>query len=132
MDVLVVISVIAAVLILFGAADAFYEIACMKGHEQKKYFWWCFGMPCVGYLLVIALPDKKTERQEQKAPETVRTVTPFEPERKTDNPVPAVHKQTPAYQRPQEEEGSIKCPGCGRVQKADRSVCWECGAKFEK
>ena len=28
-------------------------------------------------------------------------------------------------------EGDIICSACGRRQKADRTVCWECGAKFE-
>jgi hypothetical protein len=27
-------------------------------------------------------------------------------------------------------EGKVKCPVCGSVQNAGRSICWECGAKF--
>ena len=40
------------------AAKAMYEIAVMKGHPQKKYFWWCFWIAVFGYLMVIALPDR--------------------------------------------------------------------------
>lgn len=28
-------------------------------------------------------------------------------------------------------DGMKVCPKCGRSQKADRSVCWKCGQKFE-
>ncbi|USF26306.1 hypothetical protein N510_001234 [Firmicutes bacterium ASF500] len=58
-------SVIAGLLVLaiiiaidWFAAKAMYEIAVMKGHPQKKYFWWCFGMAVFGYSMVIALPDR--------------------------------------------------------------------------
>lgn len=26
--------------------------------------------------------------------------------------------------------GTITCPACGCVQRSDRTVCWQCGAKF--
>ena len=26
--------------------------------------------------------------------------------------------------------GMIECPVCGKIQEADRKVCWNCGAKF--
>lgn len=42
----------------FGA-KSMYEIAVMKGHPQKKYFWWCFWMAVYGYPMVIALPDRR-------------------------------------------------------------------------
>lgn len=29
-------------------AREFYKIAVMKGHPQKKYFWWCFLVGFVG------------------------------------------------------------------------------------
>ena len=59
-------SVIAGLLVLaiiiaidWFAAKAMYEIAVMKGHPQKKYFWWCFWMAIFGYPMVIALPDRR-------------------------------------------------------------------------
>jgi uncharacterized OB-fold protein len=40
-------------------------------------------------------------------------------------PVREEQKQ-PAPQR----QDKVKCPVCGSVQNAGRSVCWDCGAKF--
>lgn len=40
------------------AAEQFSEIASMKGHLNKKYFWWCFWLGIVGWAMVIALPDR--------------------------------------------------------------------------
>lgn len=38
-----------------------FEIAAQaKGYEEKKYFWISFWLGMVGYLLVIALPDRAT------------------------------------------------------------------------
>ena len=54
---LLVLAIIIA--IDWFAAKAMYEIAVMKGHPQKKYFWWCFWMAIFGYPMVIALPDRR-------------------------------------------------------------------------
>lgn len=35
----------------------FYEAAQAKGYNDRKYFWICFWLGIVGYLLVIALPN---------------------------------------------------------------------------
>lgn len=40
------------------AAGEFFKIAEDKGYHSKKYFWWAFLMPVVGYLLIIAMPDR--------------------------------------------------------------------------
>lgn len=62
--------IVAAVLAIdwFGA-KAMYDIAVMKGHPEKKYFWWCFWMAMLGYLMVIALPDRRGA-QAQSIPST--------------------------------------------------------------
>lgn len=39
-------------------AQQFYEAARDKGYNDKKYMWICFWLGAVGYLLVIALPDR--------------------------------------------------------------------------
>lgn len=52
-----IIGVVAVVLLIdFAAATEMYEIAKLKGHYEKKYFWWCFLVPAAGYPMVIALP----------------------------------------------------------------------------
>ncbi len=39
-------------------ANAFYGIACEKGHDERKYFHFCFWLGAVGYIMVAALPDR--------------------------------------------------------------------------
>lgn len=39
-------------------ANNFYNIAKTKGFNNKKYFWFCFWLGIVGYLMVIALPNQ--------------------------------------------------------------------------
>lgn len=57
--------IIAALLIWLDwyLAKQFYEAAQDKGYDEKKYFWIAFWLNAVGYLLVIALPDRKTPQQ---------------------------------------------------------------------
>ena len=59
-DVFVVIIVVGIILFLnYLLAREFYAIAEMKGYEyHKKYFWYCFIFGWIGYLMVIALPNK--------------------------------------------------------------------------
>lgn len=38
-------------------AKCFAEAAEAKGYRESKYFWICFWLGVIGYLLVIALPD---------------------------------------------------------------------------
>lgn len=49
-----------AVLLVFAyfIAHCFFEVAEEKGYHSKKYFWICFWLGVIGYLLVIALPDR--------------------------------------------------------------------------
>lgn len=42
-------------------AKSFAEAARDKGYTDRKYFWLCLLLPPVGYLLVIALPDRGDE-----------------------------------------------------------------------
>lgn len=44
-------------------AKRFYEVAVMKGHTERKYFWICLWLGLWGYLLVIALPDRSGAEQ---------------------------------------------------------------------
>lgn len=41
----------------------FYEIAEEKGFDDRKYFWICFLLGVVGYLLVAAMPDRGNNPQ---------------------------------------------------------------------
>lgn len=53
-------------LILWGLyllAQEFYKVAKAKGYPQKKYLWLSFWLGIIGYLLVIALPDRGSSNQ---------------------------------------------------------------------
>ena len=52
-----------AIWIEWYIAKQFYEVAKAKGHYDTKYLWICFWLTVVGYLLVIALPDRGNTSQ---------------------------------------------------------------------
>lgn len=49
--------------ILLLAACNFAEIAKTKGHSYGKYFAWCFFTGLIGWIMVIALPERADEVQ---------------------------------------------------------------------
>ena len=57
MEVAIIISALAALVLSFFIGKEFERIAKMKGHNEKRYFWWSFLLGPVGYLMVVALPD---------------------------------------------------------------------------
>lgn len=85
-------------------ASYFYEIACEKGFSEKRFFWIAFLFGIVGYLLVIALPDRKKDHYVPQKP-----VAPlFKP------------------QEAQSNIGKWACPDCGNVLPGDVVQC-KCG-----
>lgn len=58
MNYLMILAVPVAIGIGYLIAKEFYKIAEMKGHFQKKYLWISFLLGPIGWLLVIALPDR--------------------------------------------------------------------------
>ena len=68
---LTVLFIIIVIVIEGFVAFKFEEIAKMKGH--KEYFWWCFWLGPVGWMMVIALPDRNgswsKEQSEDSLPE---------------------------------------------------------------
>lgn len=66
MGILVIVYLIVAAAIiwlLWYLAKQFEEAAQKKGYTDKKYFWMCFLLGTIGYLLVIALPDRGDSHQ---------------------------------------------------------------------
>lgn len=53
----VVIFLIVYLVFCFIVASKFDDIALMKGHEG--YFKWCFWLSIIGWMMVIALPDRR-------------------------------------------------------------------------
>ena len=58
MIILYLIIFVVAVWVEWYIAKQFSEVAKAKGYHDNKYFWICFLLTWVGYLLVIALPDR--------------------------------------------------------------------------
>lgn len=61
------IAIVAIILELY-LASLFYEVACEKGHKEKRYFWIPAIFGIVGYLLVVALPDRKNITEKPAEP----------------------------------------------------------------
>jgi hypothetical protein len=57
---IVIVSIVIVLVIDYFVSKTFQEIAIMKGHSADKYFWFCFFLGIVGYLMVVALPAKVT------------------------------------------------------------------------
>ncbi len=55
---LLIAAIVLILLIDFLVAREFYLTAAMKGWDSKKYFFYAFFLTLVGYLLVLALPDR--------------------------------------------------------------------------
>ncbi len=59
MPFLIILGAVAVLVIDYLIATQFYEVAVMKGHSKKRYLWLSFFFGIIGYLLVVALPDRK-------------------------------------------------------------------------
>lgn len=55
---LAIFGAIFVILVDWLFAKLFARVAIMKGHGGREYFWLCFIFGIMGYLLVIALPNK--------------------------------------------------------------------------
>ena len=61
---LLIIGVCALTLwVMYLIANEFYKVAQDKGYSNKKYLWISFWLGIIGYLLVIALPDRRKTAQ---------------------------------------------------------------------
>ena len=54
-----IVVLVIAIWIDWLIAQEFYNAAILKGYPDTKYMWICFFLGVVGYLLVIALPDRE-------------------------------------------------------------------------
>ncbi len=54
----VVILYLASLVINIIVGLKFQDIAQMKGHDGRGYFWWVLFLGPIGMLMVIALPDR--------------------------------------------------------------------------
>ncbi len=52
-----------ALILDFAFAQEFGGIAVEKGYSYKKYVIWCYIFTVIGYLMVIALPDRGSKAE---------------------------------------------------------------------
>lgn len=55
-----IVGVGVVLLIDYFIAKEFSAIAELKGYNDPKYFWWSFLTGVAGYLMVVALPNRRT------------------------------------------------------------------------
>lgn len=67
MGMLLVLVIFLVIYLDVFIAQQFDEIAVMKGHLDKKYFWIAFFLGIVGYILIAALPDRNSAPYENKS-----------------------------------------------------------------
>ena len=110
--IIIFIAIIIALIIDYLLACEFYAAANAKGYDDRKYLWICFAFTVIGYLLVIALPDRGIS--------------------KTADVTPAQQPSKVVYQeadKPQTEQpmssGGWRC-SCGRANANYVSTC-ACG-----
>ena len=58
MEILFLMVCLFFLVIAYLIANEFYKVAQAKGYSEKKYLWLSFWLGIIGYLLVIALPDR--------------------------------------------------------------------------
>lgn len=61
--ILVIVPLILFFVVNWFAAGEFYKIAEDKGYHSRKYFWWTFLVPIVGYILIAAMPDRGVDQR---------------------------------------------------------------------
>jgi len=109
MVILGIVALVVGIMVARYIANCFYEIACMKGFHDRCYFWIPFLLGIVGYLLVVALPDRKQEK-----------TTPAKPTKPLFSP-----------QGTQKPVGRWACPDCDNVLPGDVIQC-KCGYRRTK
>ena len=68
MEALIILGAIVWIVLMIFVAQAFRDIAEMKGHNAEKYFWWTLILGVFGMLMVVALPDRAAEKAAANAP----------------------------------------------------------------
>ena len=58
-----ILGIIIALVIDYAVSKQFEEIAEMKGHDGRTYFWFVFILGLVGMLMVVALPCVQAEEE---------------------------------------------------------------------
>ena len=107
--ILTIIAIIIALIIDYLLATEFYFAANAKGYYERKYLWICFVFGVIGYLLVIALPDRGNSKPAAATP--------------SQQPLQMGYQEAP---KPQAEQplaaGGWRC-SCGRANPNYITTC---------
>ena len=130
---LCVLALLAVLILQYFIARQFEEVAAEKGYYDSKYFHFCFWLSFVGYLLVIALPDRKNNHQPD-----IQTSGSTGSDHSQTTQTTSAAKAKPIYPPVDESiafisgEANIQCANCHRIQFRGNKFCTQCGAKFTK
>ena len=118
---LYIIAIAISLLISFIFADKFASLAEDKGYAKSGYFWLCFFLGTVGYIMVAALPDltlhdKLNQLLKNSEPTSSGTPKPYSP--------PPSRRPISTESAP---EGMWKCRHCGTNNKDAYGQCKGCG-----
>lgn len=72
MGVWMFLCIVVSLVLWYFIGKEFMHIAEMKGHWEKKYFWWTFLCGFIGVAMVLALPNNSgvdTKPQDNEIPE---------------------------------------------------------------
>jgi formate hydrogenlyase subunit 3/multisubunit Na+/H+ antiporter MnhD subunit len=79
------------IVLMWFIAKWFAEIAADKGYYDKKYFWICFWLGGIGWLMVVAMPNKsRTYTAPSQSAPTYQT-PPYQ--------APPAYQNAPVYQQ---------------------------------
>ena len=71
-NLLYIIGAIVTLILLHYISNLFYLVAVEKGWDERKFYWLSFFFGFVGWMLVIALPDRNATPVVISAPESPR------------------------------------------------------------
>ncbi len=138
----IILGVLVALVFEYIVASKFSEIAEMKGHSGRTYFWYTFLFGFCGMLMVVALPNVK-EAESGMGTQNNATVNNADIFSSLSNRAhsqsikteqTSTNQDTNAQELPITAEinnGLKICPKCGLSQRVDRTVCWSCGQRFD-
>ena len=107
----------------YKVSNTFYEIACEKGYDEKKYLWWTFFLGIIGMLMVVALPDHQKETVPEASITPTFTMKEVKDAKKTIDP-----ERTAKVVN---DQGYLVCPTCGNTNPPHRTFCGKCGARLQ-
>lgn len=113
---LIILACIAILIIDYLIAKEFYAIATDKGYVATKYLWIPFLLGIVGYLLVVALPDRNKNAEPPK-PQTPQKIQ-------------KLQKAPLEYRIAKNSDEVICCDKCGTDNPKGAKVCKKCKSQL--